>query len=124
MQMPRANLLIVARDLRRSHAALKTTGLGGHIVRVLVIDIAQALVNAGRRHVTLMNVNVVGLSRRWWGLPISGKPQEQQVKCALVWIGWVRKESIHHRLMCTREKETVRKNEVLNRVDCLAHFKV
>jgi hypothetical protein len=80
----------------------------------LVIDIAQALVDTGRRHVTLMNVNVVGLCGRWWGLTISGKPQEQQVECALVWIGWVRKESIHHRLVCTGEEETVRKNEVLD----------
>ena len=124
MQMPSANLLIIPRHLRGSHTALETTGLGGHIVRVLVIDIAQTLINTGRRHIALMNVNVVGLSRRRWGLAVSGKPQEQQVKCALVWIGWVRKESIHHRLMCTREKETVRKNEVLDRVDCLAHFKV
>ena len=114
MHMPRANLLVIARDLRCSHAALETTGLGGHIVGVLVIDIAQALVDTGRRHVTLMNVNVVGLRGRWWGLAVSGKPQEQQVKGALVWIGWVRKESKHHRLMCTREKETVRKHEVLD----------
>ena len=124
MQMPGTNLLIVARDLRRSHAALETTGLGGHIVRVLVIDIAQDLVNAGRRHVALMNVNVVGLRGRWWGLAVRREPQEQQVECALIGIGWVREKSIHHRLVCTREKETVRKHEVLDRVNCLAHLKV
>ena len=74
MQMPGANLLIIPRDLRSSHAALETTGLGGHIVRVLVVNIAQALVNARRRHVALMNVNVVRLSGRWWGLAISREP--------------------------------------------------
>ena len=74
MQMPGANLLIIARDLRCSHAALKTTGLGGHIVRVLVVDIAQALVNARRRHVALMNVNVVWLRRRRRGLAVGGEP--------------------------------------------------
>jgi len=124
MQMPGANLLIITRDLRCSHAALETTGLSGHIVRVLVVDIAQTLVYTRRRHVALMNVNVVGLRGRWRGLAVWGKPQEQQVECALVWIGWVRKESIHHRLMCTGEKETVRKNEVLDRVNRLTHFKV
>ena len=74
MQMPGANLLIIARDLRCSHTALKTTGLSGHIVRVLVVDIAQTLVYARRRHVALMNVNVVGLRGRWWGLAISREP--------------------------------------------------
>ena len=74
MQMPGANLLIIARDLRRPHAALKTTGLGGHIVRVLVVDIAQTLVYARRRHVALMNVNVVGLRGRRRGLAVGGEP--------------------------------------------------
>ena len=74
MQMPRANLLVVARDLRCSHAALETTGLGSHIVGVLVIDIAQALVDSGRRHVALMDVNVVGLRGRWRGLAVGGEP--------------------------------------------------
>ena len=74
MQMPGANLLIIARDLRRPHAALKTTGLSGHIVRVLVVDIAQTLVYARRRHVALMNVNVVGLRRRRRGLAVGGEP--------------------------------------------------